>query len=156
MRPPDCENPENTLGYSYKKGCRCPDCRANNAEKARGYRKTEGGKESARRYDSSEKGKARKSRSNKRQRSTDIGFLRVKHGGMVFRCKPDQDYGSRGIRNEFESVDHFIEWALGHPSYAHGKEIHRKDKDGNYSPENCIFVTNEEHKALTAKERGWS
>ena len=230
MRHQDCENPELAAMASYRKGCRCPDCKAANAEKARKYRKTESGKASIRRtdqreerkdkqraYKQSEKSKAtqkswRKSEAGKasnkkhnqsekgkasskryrqsekgkaaaaKQRAkpehkeymrdyrstdeykrkieeakkTDVGFLRRKYYDIVKRCKPEGKYGKRGIFNDFESVEHFLEWALAHPTYAHGKEIHRVDRFKNYSPENCIFVTHEEHKALTAEERGWA
>lgn len=72
---------------------------------------------------------------------------------MLKRCtkqnnKDYKNYGARGISVEFESYKDFIDWALIN-GYRDGLEIDRRDNDGNYSKDNCRFVT----KSLNNKNR---
>lgn len=56
------------------------------------------------------------------------------------------DYGGRGIKicDEWnDSFDAFAEWAYAN-GYEDGLTIERIDVNGNYCPENCIFITMEE------------
>lgn len=56
-------------------------------------------------------------------------------------------YGGRGIIvcNEWiNNPPHFIEWVLKN-GWKEGLEIDRENNDGNYSPENCRFVTHKEN-----------
>ena len=67
---------------------------------------------------------------------------------MLDRCYNEKDpffpsYGGRGIRNEFESFDQFLQWSLAN-GYRKGLSIDRIDNDGNYSPLNCRWVTMQE------------
>jgi hypothetical protein len=58
-------------------------------------------------------------------------------------CKSYSDYGGRGISvcTEWQkSVLSFHEWAIAN-GYEKGLKLDRKENDGNYSPENCRFVT---------------
>ena len=54
-----------------------------------------------------------------------------------------KDWGGRGItmceewRNNFKA---FYDWAMAN-GYKEGLQIDREDNDGNYTPENCRFVT---------------
>ena len=64
---------------------------------------------------------------------------------MKARCYKDthkdyKNYGARGITIEFIDYKDFIDWALQN-GYEEGLEIDRKNNDGNYSKDNCRFVT---------------
>ena len=64
---------------------------------------------------------------------------------MKARCyknthKDYKNYGARGITIEFIDYKDFIDWALQN-GYEEGLEIDRKNNDGNYSKDNCRFVT---------------
>ena len=70
---------------------------------------------------------------------------------MVHRCyNPKRiqykNYGGRGIIvcEEWHDPHNFIDWAISH-GYKLGLQIDRADNDGNYSPENCRFVTTREN-----------
>ena len=67
--------------------------------------------------------------------------------GMKTRCTNSNEssyknYGGRGIAvcDEWQEFEPFMEWALTN-GYKHGLEIDREDNDGDYTPENCRFVT---------------
>ena len=77
---------------------------------------------------------------------------------MISRCfKPSKGkgyerYGGRGIRvcqEWLESFEAFRDWALDH-GYDEDLELDRIDNNGDYSPENCRFVT---HKANNRNRR---
>ena len=74
--------------------------------------------------------------------------------GMRNRCNNPKNYsyanyGGRGIRvcSEWEkSYDTFYSWAILN-GYHEGLSIDRRDNDGDYSPENCQWVTwKEQHR----------
>ena len=54
--------------------------------------------------------------------------------------KDYKNYGARGISIEFIDYKDFIDWALQN-GYDEGLEIDRKNNDGNYSKDNCRFVS---------------
>lgn len=68
--------------------------------------------------------------------------------GMRQRCydpnaKQFKDWGGRGIRvcTEWnDSFKAFYTWAMKH-GYEQGLTLDREDNDGNYTPNNCRFVT---------------
>ena len=69
---------------------------------------------------------------------------------MKERCynpntKQFKDWGGRGIRvciRWRRSFKSFYNWAIKN-GYKEGLEIDRQDNDGNYTPDNCRFVTNQ-------------
>ncbi len=63
--------------------------------------------------------------------------------GMLNRCnninnKYYNDYGGRGIKNEFTSFEHFRDTML--ESYVDGLSLERIDVNGNYNPSNCTWI----------------
>lgn len=71
-------------------------------------------------------------------------------GGIKQRCgNPNVhnfcDYGGRGIKicSEWGEFEPFMKWALSH-GYKNTLEIDRKDVNGDYSSDNCRWVTKKE------------
>lgn len=67
--------------------------------------------------------------------------------GMCRRCElPDHSsyarYGAKGISvcDEWHDFDAFIEWAVS-SGYDDNLTLYRKDRMGNYSPQNCSWVS---------------
>jgi hypothetical protein len=80
----------------------------------------------------------------------DVPVFRIRRlwGLMIDRCynkknKSYQRYGGRGIIicNEWKyNKTAFVNWALEN-NYQLGLTIERKNNDGNYAPDNCVFAT---------------
>ena len=65
-------------------------------------------------------------------------------------------YGARGITvcNEWRNdPSAFFDWALAN-GWKVGLELDRRDNDGNYSPENCRFITHQENCRNKSNSRG--
>lgn len=79
--------------------------------------------------------------------------------GMKARCLNPRatsypNYGGRGIAicDEWLSFENFHKWAMLH-GYADDLQIDRIDNDGDYTPENCRFVTRKENSRNTRRSR---
>lgn len=72
--------------------------------------------------------------------------------GMKQRCNDKnhisyKNYGGKGIKvcaRWDRSYQEFYDWSMTN-GYKKGLTIDRKDNDGNYTPDNCRFVTNAEN-----------
>jgi len=62
-------------------------------------------------------------------------------------------YYEKGIKvcDEWQDSFTFIRWAEAN-GHQPGMQIHRKNSDGDYCPENCIFLTASDHRKLHAEE----
>ena len=63
------------------------------------------------------------------------------------KCSRYKDYGARGIKvyqQWKEDNRSFFHWAI-HNGYMEGLTLDRIDNDGDYSPDNCAWVTNKEN-----------
>jgi len=76
---------------------------------------------------------------------------------MIRRCsdKTQKNYGGRGIKvcPEWKDFILFRDWAVNHPTYEEGKQIDRIDNDGDYTPENCRWVTHKDNLRNTRRTR---
>ena len=73
-----------------------------------------------------------------------------KWNGINTRTKSDPYYKDR-IHNEFSDWEEFRSWCLNTP-YSSGNVIDRIHASGNYAPENCQFLSVQEHRIKTARE----
>lgn len=85
--------------------------------------------------------------------------LYAAYSNMYARCKNQnvksyKDYGARGIEIEesFNTFSKFFNWACDN-NYQIGLELDRIDNNGNYSVENCRWVTKAENSRNTRKNK---
>ena len=77
--------------------------------------------------------------------------------GMKQRCNNPNNpaykhYGLKGVKVEFKDFIEFYEWSINH-GYSANSEIHRLNSNGNYTPENCVWISGKEHDAIHTKEK---
>lgn len=67
-------------------------------------------------------------------------------------CKDYPAWGGRGITicQEWHDVRAFVAWAEA-SGYCEGVTIDRRDNDGNYCPENCHWIPNEQQSSNTRR-----
>ena len=75
----------------------------------------------------------------------------VKFNSINQRVKNRRSYQVKNIRNRFSFTD-FIDFARAN-GLAKGKHCHRPDPNGDYEPENLVFISEEEHRRITGLER---
>lgn len=70
-----------------------------------------------------------------------------KHGFQSKSTPPDKKkiyvwWRSMGDKrsHEFADINSFYKWVINHPDYSPEKYLVRLDKDGMYSPDNCVFL----------------
>ncbi len=70
------------------------------------------------------------------------------------KSKDYRYYGERGIRvcDAWSDFETFFYWAMAN-GYKEGLTIERKDNDGDYCPENCIWITAARQQSNTSKSR---
>lgn len=68
------------------------------------------------------------------------------------KCKDFKNYGARGISvcDDWKNPVVFFQWAYS-SGYSQGVTIERKNVDGNYSPENCTWIPNEQQSHNTRR-----
>lgn len=78
---------------------------------------------------------------------------------MLRRCNnPNRinykDYGGRGIKvcDEWKDFINFYDWSMNN-GYEEHLSIERVDVNGNYEPDNCEWITNQQQKSNTRKQR---
>ena len=71
---------------------------------------------------------------------------------IIWRTGNQDSYIRKGITNDFESYDQFRQHAHNN-GYKLGFQCHRKDKDKPYNEENLEFLSVEDHRLITSKEK---
>ena len=78
--------------------------------------------------------------------------VRRKYHQMKSRLKTHKSYISKGIGNDFRDFDQFLDHAVK-AGFQPGFHMHRPNRDGNYSPENLVFMTADEHFKISGAEK---
>jgi hypothetical protein len=87
----------------------------------------------------------------KLRRTGEENFLIAKYQSMINRLKYNPSY--QHIKSEYENQADFVNYWLGKVDWQSRPELDRKCRWKNYSKSNCQFLSKEEHKLKSAKER---
>ena len=70
----------------------------------------------------------------------------IKQRCQTPKCVAYRNYGARGIKvcDEWQKFEPFLEWALNN-GYEKGLDLDRRDNDGDYTPDNCRWITRREN-----------
>ena len=83
-----------------------------------------------------------------RQRNKELywAWKAMKQRCFNSKCNAYHNYGGRGITvcNDWMRFEPFCEWALS-SGYQRGLDLDRADNSGNYTPENCRWVSRREN-----------
>ena len=79
-------------------------------------------------------------------------LIRRKWHQMNWRINNQTSYLRKGIRIEFDGFEDFRDYALS-KDIREGFHCHRPDRDGHYSRDNLDFVSPDEHRQITAREK---
>lgn len=63
---------------------------------------------------------------------------------MRYRVKYVWQYNITNICKTWDKFHDYQQWAIAH-GWFEGCHIHRVDNDGDYEPNNCVFLTAHEH-----------
>ncbi len=118
---------------------------------SRRYAKSEKRKDTSSRYSKSGKGRVTAKRGQDKYYATIEGHLQRVFGNIKARCndpehKSYKNYGGRGIRVCFESLDDFRGYVMDELCVdPRGLQIDRIDNGGNYERGNIRFITHREN-----------
>ena len=79
-------------------------------------------------------------------------LIRRKWHQMNWRINNQTSYLRKGIKINFDGFEDFRDYALS-KDIQQGFHCHRPDRDGHYSRENLDFVSPDEHRQITAREK---
>ena len=79
-------------------------------------------------------------------------LIRRKWHQMNWRINNQTSYLRKGIKIEFDGYEDFRDYALSR-DIQQGFHCHRPDRDGHYSRENLDFVSPDQHRQITAREK---
>ena len=118
-----------------------------NKKTVKRYSQSEKGKLTRRKYWQSEEGK----QCNRKYRQTIKGCLHAVYANLKQRCNNPKtrnykNYGGRGIKNKFKSVNEFIDYIINVLQIDPRRlQIDRIDNDGHYEKGNIRFITAKEN-----------
>lgn len=81
-----------------------------------------------------------------------VRAVRKKYHHMKSRLKTHQSYVRKEIGNDFRDFSEFLTHAVK-AGFQPGFHMHRPNRDGNYSPDNLVFLTAEEHFKISGAEK---
>ena len=82
----------------------------------------------------------------------DTTEYRKKWTQLKNRCNNAKSYLAKGIKNEFESFEQFVDYCIS-KGFKAGDHCHRPSRHDNYRPGNLEFLDPEEHYRISGYEQ---